>query len=195
MVEVALYRNINLELEEGINELTRYFPSTPVQNAVTVGGTDPNGGSEAWVELCKALKTMGDIKISGQCNVLKWAVAPYSNILPFTQPNNRAYGILPDKDYRDSLLRIDQGTFATMRVEANTSSFAGNIGSSCFAMGINLDTSNSGEISGVNGEEQNDITLLARWSVPLGSTTSMEVFTHFDSMIILRENNILELLR
>lgn len=60
-------------------------------------------------------------------------------------------------------------------------------------MAIDLETSNGGEISGLNAEEQSDISLIARWNNPQGPSTAMvmDVFTYIDSMIVLRENNVI----
>jgi hypothetical protein len=173
----------------------RYFPSAPVQNAQNVGGDTPNGGAEAWIELSKALNHLGDSRLSS-CNVLKWAVPPYAATTIFGTILGQLYNNLPDRDYKDSLVRHDIGTFATMIVEnPGTNAFSGDVGSSCFAMAVDLETSNGGEVSGLNGEEQSDISLLARWNLPQNSLHSLNVFTYIDSMIVLRENNILELIK
>lgn len=50
------------------------------------------------------------------------------------------------------------------------------------------------EISGLNAEEQSDISLLANWYAAQ-DTNIIEVFTYYDAMIVLRENNILELIQ
>jgi hypothetical protein len=57
-------------------------------------------------------------------------------------------------------------------------------------MAIDLETSNGGEISGLNAEEQSDITLIARWNTPQGSQFVYDIYTYIDSMIVLRENNV-----
>lgn len=174
----------------------RYFPSAPVQNATTVGGDTPNGGAEAWIELSKALNHLGDGRLATGCNVLKWAVPPYAATNIFGTILNQQYFTFPDKDYRDSLVRHDKGAFAAMIVEVpGTNAFSGNIGSCCFAMAIDLETSSGGELSGLNGEEQSDISLLARWNLPQNSLFTFKVLTYIDAMIVLRENNVLELIK
>lgn len=81
-------------------------------------------------------------------------------------------------------------------------------------MATDLETSNGLEISGLNAEEQSDISLLIRYSAQQGvgaadagktfATTPaniaangmiFDVFTYIDSMIVLRENNVLELIQ
>lgn len=57
------------------------------------------------------------------------------------------------------------------------------------------------EISGLNAEEQSDISLLATYSSPQGAGfdsgigSVLEVYSYYDAMIILRENNVLELIQ
>ena len=122
---------------------------------------------------------------------MKWAVPPYCVFVPGGSPISLQYNNLPEFDYRDALVRMDNGSFATIQVEQPAlCSLAGNIGSSCFAMAIDLETSNGGEISGLNAEEQSDISLIARWNLPQASGFVFDVYTYIDSMIVLRENNV-----
>lgn len=134
---------------------------------------------------------MGDSRLATPANVLKWAVAPLSQ----TPDNNVTFNVLPEFDYRHALLRWQNGAMVCNAVETSTNAFCGNIGSSCFAMAIDLETSNGGEISGLNAEEQSDISLIARWNVSQATSMVMDVFTYIDSMIVLRENNVLELIQ
>ena len=81
-----------------------------------------------------------------------------------------------------------------------TNSFVATSGSNCFGMAIDLETSNGMEISGLNAEEQSDIALLAQWAssqqTGLDDTaSSIEVYSYYDAMIVLRENNVLELIQ
>jgi hypothetical protein len=92
---------------------------------------------------------------------------------------------------------------------AMLNSFGGTLGSASFCMATNLETSNGVEISGLNAEEQSDIALIAQWQGPQvlgnilsgtdftkgGSSSNLEVYTYYDAMVILRENNILELIQ
>jgi hypothetical protein len=109
---------------------------------------------------------------------------------------------LPEFDYRYTVVRWKNGApivfpvegFAT-GISVGGNAFCGNQGSSCFAMAIDLETSNGGEISGLNAEEQSDITLIARWNTAQGPQFVYDIFTYIDSMIVLRENNVLELIQ
>lgn len=67
-------------------------------------------------------------------------------------------------------------------------------------MATNLETSNGAEISGLNAEEQSDISLLVNWkgnqvTGDSNSPSLIEVYSYYDAMIILRENNVLELIQ
>ena len=176
---------------EGNFLLKRYFPASPVQNSTEVGGNTQNGGAESWVELSKALNHLGDSRLSVGANVLKWAVNPYATRFNTSIiSTNPTYLTLPEFDYKHVLNRWDNGSMATTACEDTVNAFAGNIGSCCFAMAIDLETSNGGEISGLNAEEQSEISLIARWNVPQASGFIFDIFTYIDSMIVLRENNV-----
>lgn len=54
----------------------RYFPASPVQLSTSVGGSSCNGGAEAFMELQKALNTVGDMRLSTGINTLKWCTTP-----------------------------------------------------------------------------------------------------------------------
>lgn len=132
---------------------------------------------------------------------MKWAVPPGSGSFAGVPSS---FGILPEADYKYTVCRWQNGSPVLYPVEnanalggAGSNAFSGNVGSSCFAMAIDLETSNGGEISGLNAEEQSDISLIARWNNPQGSTagTIMDIYTYIDSMIVLRENNVLELIQ
>ena len=167
----------------------RYFPASPVQCSVAVGGKVSNGGAEAYVELTKALNMVGDYRLSSSCNALRWA----------TQGD--ADGDLQEYDYSYNNKSFEtNGRTSIKAVEGGANSFCGTMGSACFAMSTDLETSNGVEISGLNAEEQSDISLIAQWGAPQvtggsGVASSLEVYTYYDAMIVLRENNVLELIQ
>jgi len=176
----------------------RYFPAAPVQCSSNVGSGTSNGASEAYLELQKALNIVGDYRLSTSCNAARWGLQNHA-------------GLLQEYDYMTSLRFVaSTGVTAVTTVESKTNAFAGDLGSQCFAMAIDLETSNGVEISGLNAEEQSDIALIANWksgqesgatqtlngntiagSVP----TALEVYSYYDAMIVLRENNVLELIQ
>jgi hypothetical protein len=175
-------------------KLKRYFPAQPVQCSTDVGGKVPNGGAEAYVELAKAINTLGDYRLASTCNTLKWAINPMTT----DGANNSLHSLLSEYDYDYSLVafKASGSPFVNQNVALPIGSTfggfqrAGELGSSCFAMAIDLETSNGLEISGLNAEEQSDISLIARFSSPQSAGFIFDVFTFIDSMIVLRENNV-----
>jgi hypothetical protein len=167
----------------------RYFPAAPVQCSDSIGGAISNGGCEAYVELSKALNIVGDYRISSGANTVRWA----------TQATSA--GALQEQDYAYSLQNYaSTGIPSFVQIEKSTSSFCGPVGSACFGMACDLETSNGVEISGLNAEEQSDIALIANWTLPQETGASsvpsaIEVYSYYDAMIILRENNVLELIQ
>lgn len=171
----------------------RYFPAAPVQLADTPGGSVTNGGAEAFMELQKALNIVGDYRLSSSINSLRWAI-----------PNSSA-DIAPEHDYVYGVTAWEDKGSPTLSVQEVAgggvlgSAAAGNAGSGVFAMAIDLETSNGIEISGLNAEEQSDIALIANWARPQTTVANpsnvLEVYTYYDAMIILRENNVLELIQ
>ncbi len=141
------------------------------------------------MELQKALNIVGDYRLSSNCNTLKWAVPP-------------AFGqVYPEHDYVYGVTGFENGGnpfYIAQEVAALStgSAAAGNAGSCCFAMAVDLETSNGVEISGLNAEEQSDIALIANWAGGQQASFVFEVYTYYDAMIILREvrhkSNILE---
>ena len=165
----------------------RYFPAAPVQTSTALGSAISNGGAEAYVELLKALNRVGDTRLSPSVNTLRWALQ-HSGLLNIydTQWAFNGYGV--------------NGVSVTTAVTNGTNAFCGNLASACFGMAIDLETSNGMEISGLNAEEQSDIALLANWSAPqvtagFATASSIEVYSYYDAMIVLRENNVLELIQ
>lgn len=177
----------------------RYFPAQPVQLATEVGGLVPNGGCEAFVELQKALNTLGQNNTKTGLNTMRWAVNPFSTdstIGSTAFTNHSEY----DFDYQFLRYASSGSPLCVLRAARTSASQdgnaeCGNMGSACFAMAIDLETSNGLEISGLNAEEQSDISLIARYSAAQEAGFVYDVFTYIDSMIVLRENNVLELIQ
>lgn len=175
----------------------RYFPAQPVQTSITVGSTVTNGGSEAFVELQKALNIVGDYRLSTSCNPLRWALPRADAVSTIGGDTGSDMGEL---DYATNIRGFTAygrpKRVAVTNVDATAAvCYSGNAGSSCFVAAIDLETSNGLEISGLNAEEQSDISLIAYWSRPQADGMVLEVFTYFDAMLILRENNVIELVQ
>lgn len=179
--------------------LSRYFPSQAVQCATEVGGKISNGGAEAWVEMAKALNVLGDYRLSSSVNTTRWAANPAfaADGADLTAP--MAFDLLPEYDYDYSLVQNTAGGMPIItQTTTATNATSGTLGSGIFGIAIDLETSNGLEISGLNAEEQSDISLIVRYSGPQGNTGNtmvFDIFTYVDSMIVLRENNVLELIQ
>jgi len=180
----------------------RYFPAQPVQNSLALGGAVTNGGCEAYVELQKALNVVGDYRLSTSANVLRWGLGRASaSITPAsgtaTADNELDY-VCNQSKYTSLTASNGSPTYAYVSqaaANATGNTFCGNVGSACYASAIDLETSNGVEISGLNAEEQSDISFIANWSAAQTVNYNLEVYSYFDAMIILRENNVLELIQ
>lgn len=178
----------------------RFFPAQPVQLSTNIGTSVCNGGAEAFVELQKALNVVGDYRLSTSVNPLRWAVPPASTALAPTVATgglSTSYSELDFVPVSTGYTANGNPTWAPKTVIGNTAGvpFVGNMGSNCYTSAIDLETSNGIEISGLNAEEQSDIAFLANWSAAQASGFSLEVYTYYDAMIILRPNNVLELVQ
>lgn len=170
----------------------RYFPAAPVQLSITPGSGVPNGGAEAFSELQKALNIVGDYRLSSSVNALRWAI-PVATTSSLGSDQ-------PELDYCTTITNFNtlgNPIVVPISVPSATAgnAFAGNQGSCCFAMATNLETSNGVEISGLNAEEQNDIALNIQWRNPQSDTNVIEAYVFYDAMIVLKENNVLELIQ
>ena len=106
-----------------------------------------------------------------------------------------SFNVLPEFDYSHTPVGWQSGSVFAQLVQTAYNAFSGTMGSSCFVMAIDLETSNGGEISGLNAEEQSDISLIARWSSAQNTAFVFDVYTYIDSMIVLKENNVIELIQ
>ena len=185
----------------------RYFPAQPVQLSTNIGTSINNGGAEAFVELQKALNIVGDYRLSSSVNTLRWALPPSVTVVVPQSGGSGFSTTLSELDYQTTVTNWSAvATTATPTASfgspqlvqvtiANTNSDSGTLGSCCYASAIDLETSNGIEISGLNAEEQSDIAFIANWASAQASGFNLEVYSFYDAMIILRENNVLELIQ
>lgn len=168
---------------------SRFFPASPVQVSSSVGSAISGGGAEAYIELQKALNIIGDYRLSTPLNTTRWAL------------QCTGAGELQEFDFKFSLKEyLATGVTSIFLTGTDDNIFAGDLGSQCFAMSTSLETSNGTEISGLNAEEQSDIALIAYWKKSqqtgnAATASALEVYTYYDAMIVLRENNVLELIQ
>lgn len=171
-----------------------------------IGGGITNGGAESWIELQKALNILGDYRLSSSCNTIRWGCGPgaftlRTSTVGIPDLTTNTLETHNEFDYQFSLGGYTNGggpvfiRCMSAGTNSSSSSQAGNLGSACFAMAIDLETSSGAEISGLNAEEQSDISLIARYSAPQDAGFIFDVYTYIDSMIVLKENNVLELIQ
>ena len=134
----------------------RYFPAAPVQTSNVIGGSIPNGGAEAFVELEKALNIVGDYRLSTGMNTNRWAIPASSAAIT---PIGGTATSQPELDYACSISAFQAYGNPTYKLITNNllingNAFCGNVASAAFAMSTSLETSNGIEISGLNAEEQ-----------------------------------------
>lgn len=187
----------------------RFFPASPVQCANTVGGFKSNGAAEAYVELSKAINLIGDYRVSTSCNTQSFG-ALLGICPPINTTSSKAW--LPEHDGKLIITGSDDtGSYRLMECESTSfigplsvgalpstyvgRSIGGNFQSATFVAAIDLETSNGMEISGLNAEEQSDISLVMRYSRDQKLGFQYLTFTYFDAMIVLHENNVLELIK
>lgn len=170
----------------------RYFPASPVQGYLGSASTFSNGGCEAFLELQKALNVVGDYRLSSSVTSTRWGAPQLGTTI--------AAGVVSVNGIHESDFQFDAffayaGTGLLTLNNAQTAPFVGGVGSACYCAAIDLETSNGVEISGLNAEEQSDISFIGTWSAAQESGYTLTVFTYYDAMLILRENNVLELIQ
>lgn len=68
----------------------------------------------------------------------------------------------------------------------------------CFVMAGEFESTNGFEISGINAEELSDLSLIIKTvgtGAPFDSDMIVNTFVHYDGMIIIRPNNVMELIQ
>jgi|WetSurMetagenome_2_1015567.scaffolds.fasta_scaffold00451_21 hypothetical protein len=145
----------------------RYFPSQPV----TCGDTSySNGAAEAYIELAKALNILGDTRLSTAVTPSRWC--------RFKDPN---YAM----SYAYDWVGAEYGGGAVQGI--------GQYGPSFFVFATSFETSDGSEVSGINGEEQNDIFMTAVWNAAQSSSCRLETFVAYDSLLIIEADNRVKL--
>lgn len=157
----------------------RYYPAAPVQTAIATGGSVSNGGTEALVELQKALKTLGDFRLQTGLTSYRWGYPHTSNFFAYDGTSN-CTGIT--NGIADDVAQVSSAKSATVFSQA-------------YCSAINLETTDGTEISGLNAEEQSDIIFQAQWSTAQASGYVLEAYVYYDAMLVIRENNVVELIQ
>lgn len=161
----------------------RYFPASPVQIGTT-GGSVNTGGAEAFLELQKALHTVGDSRLSTNLSFLNWNTpfAPIAITGAATSVNEADGSYF--SDYQGQVVACGNPT-AILGARSSAQ------GSVAFCFSTCLESTSGMEISGLNAEEQSDISLNIKWTGnAAGSEFMIESYVFYDAMIVLRENNV-----
>jgi hypothetical protein len=178
----------------------RYFPASPVQ--VNDGGIDI-GSAEAFLELQKALHTVGDSRLSTNASSLNWAPR-YVVPTGINSPNGASavrFQTVAESDYQCFPSGADSANVQVYTLDGQDFTTGGpgaaGIPSACFCMATCLESTSGMEISGLNAEEQSDISLNIKWTgaAPDAGAFLIETYVFYDAMIVLRENNVLELIQ
>lgn len=151
----------------------KYYPAQPVNCG---SNTESNGAGEAYTEFAKALNIVGDYRLSTGIHPTRW-----------TRCNG---GTSVTSSMVDWISDISKQT-ATNPMFGT----ACHDGPSCFVTAVQLETSTGDQLSGLNGEEQNDIALLLNYNKEQTPTALYRTFVYYDAMLILRENNAVELIK
>jgi len=173
----------------------RYFPASPVQCSIVLGGAISNGAAEAYVELEKALNIVGDYRLSTGVNSTRWGVPLAAAALTIgVQASAHS-----EWDYAAAITTVLLGAPFWFKVEQPGvttvgNGFCANVGSACYSSAVSLETSNGLEISGLNAEEQSDISFSCNWAVAQAAF-ALEVYSYYDAMMVLKENNVVELIQ
>jgi hypothetical protein len=202
---------------------SRYYPAAPVVCSTTIGGKTSNGAGEAFIELSKALNTLGDYRLSIDANAISFATPPLicdvltsvSNYISDFAVNVQGseFAFLNEYDGRFMVVQnqdTERGSsMIAVECEAprsgNVSTILGDndymgrvgfgTGSSCFAAAINLETSSGIEISGLNGEIATSLTLYMNYSTPQSNLMTYITWSYIDVMLILQANNVVTLIK
>lgn len=182
----------------------RYMPAAPV---ICNHPGFKSGGAEAFIELQKALNTLGDYRLSNTASTLNWdrplipstAYVQYVSTGP-TYPNygqgDGYFSNVTANPGNPNIFNNGNGISAQcfkgprLLADAHYGFTSG-----LFCMATSLETTSGREVSGLNAEEQSDITLMVKWASNPSANIPMdlEVFTLVDQMMVLKENNVVEL--
>lgn len=155
----------------------KYYPAQPVD----CGMTASNGATEAYFEFAKALNIVGDYRLSTGIHPARWS---------------RCNGTGSAFDHWSSEVdwNLDVPHIAASKDETLFGFYNGT-GPSCFVVAADFETSGGAEVSGLNGEEQNDIALNLEYSSVQDPQCIYDVFVYYDALLVLRENNLVELIK
>lgn len=168
----------------------RYSPASPCMNTNISGYR--TGSTEPFIELQKALKTLGDPTIRAAINPERWNAA---HAILNAVDNTNGYPILNGAS--DGKLTYagtsPTGFPAGDAILGLPGDLASNNLSSVFCMATALETSNGRELSGLNAEEQSDINLMIKWEKAPPTGYEVIIYTLCDKVMVVKENNYVDI--
>lgn len=160
---------------------SKYYPLQPVECGDTVNS---NGAAEAYAEFAKTLNILGDTRLSTSITPTRWS--------RFVGGNGRGAALNTPVSYAMDWVGAEYGATAG----GNSAVIGeGQYGPSMFVMASSFETSDGSEISGINGEEQNDITVNAFWNITQAGVTELKSFIAYDAIMMIGANNLVELIK
>jgi hypothetical protein len=171
----------------------KYFPS---QSVVTRGAA-----IESFVELQKALNLLGNYEAGCQIHPeLYGSFGSGSGVDDYYHgptPSTTNWALAKPYTY---LGGIDHpyGKHIPWKQFGNTADDFKGGAASMFCIGTSFEATPGREISGINGEEQNELLLrLTRSAVgnSLTENNTLYVFTYYDAMMVIRPNNVVDLIQ
>ncbi|KAI9017270.1 hypothetical protein BC832DRAFT_536600 [Gaertneriomyces semiglobifer] len=129
----------------------------PAQPVVCGTDTATNRAADAYWEFAKALNIVGDYRVTTGLNSTRWARGDDKSI------------------FCDWIGEEQKDAMSNKTID----------GPSAFVIACNLETSDGTEISGINGEEQNDIALVINYSSEQSPETFYYTFVYYDAMLVL----------
>lgn len=145
----------------------KYYPAQAVLGTTSSGSG--NGGAEAYFEFQKAINLVGNYNHGTAINSSRWSRNNTSTCIDWSGTTDSATTSVDERSYQ--------------------------FGPSCYVVAADLETSDGTEVSGLNGEEQNDIALNMVYTSAQDASAFYNVYVHYDVLLILRENNIVELIK
>jgi len=191
--------------------------SVSLTSAASVTGSAPAHceGMEALLEAEKAFNVLGAYQTGCQFKANQWANLAQQTFPFITSDGDSGItnaNLLRGNCDRRSDQRLglasrggnrlnanNAANFATLQAAVRDSVDPLQSGNNFFIMAADLETSNGLEMSGINCEEQSDIYLQMRFDTPQSSsysspTTGLHIYVNYDALLIIKENNVVNLI-
>ena len=181
----------------------RYFPAQPVEVHTPGIINDGPEGAEALFELQKALDVVGAYQTGTLFNAQNWCNSwqqhgafGAAGIINYASMNRDITG--PYKAGFNVASQALRSTAPSGFVDGADRLDSLQAGGPFFVMAADFETSNGLEISGINAEEQSDILLQIKNDFPAINNVvlnvQLNVFVCYDALMIIKPNNVVDLI-